>query len=93
MIIFLGDKNRINPSPQGNLQRSNSMMGNDPSQQQQQQQFPPHLQGSNQQSNESNMPFSTDAQMPFGPNSLPQGNAKMPNFMDQKPGDVSNIKL
>lgn len=62
------------------------MLGNDPTQP-----FPPHLQGSNQQSNESNMPFSTDAQnMPFGPNSqLPQGNAKMPNFMDQKPGDVS----
>lgn len=80
-MLNLGDKNRINPSPQ-NLQRSNSMM--DP------QQFPPHhMQGNNQQSNESNMPFSTDAQnMPFGPNSLPQSNAKMPNFMDQKPGDV-----
>lgn len=67
------------------------MMANDP-QQQQQQQFPPHMQGNpNQQSNESNMPFPNDPQnMPFGPNSLPQqNNSKMPNFMDQKPGDVS----
>jgi hypothetical protein len=56
------------------------MMGNDPNQ------FPPHPQGNNQQSNESNMQFPSDVpNMPFGgPN-----NAKMPNFMDQKPGDVS----
>lgn len=60
-----------------------------------QQQFPPHMQGNpNQQSNESNMPFPTDTQnMPFGPNSLPQNNSKMPNFMDQKPGDVSFFLL
>ena len=80
-----GDKNRINsagPSPQNNLQRSNSMMGNDPTQ------FSPHPQGNNQQSNESNMQFPNDTpNMPFGPN-VPQNSNKMPNFMDQKPGDV-----
>ncbi|XP_070495956.1 protein BCL9 homolog isoform X3 [Chironomus tepperi] len=79
-----GDKNRINsagPSPQNNLQRSNSMMGNDPTQ------FSPHPQGNNQQSNESNMQFPNDTpNMPFGPN-VQQNNNKMPNFMDQKPGD------
>jgi hypothetical protein len=76
-----GDKNRLSSGPQNNLQRSNSMMGNDPSQ------FSNHPQGANQQSNESNMQFPTDApNMPFGPN-VPQN--KMPNFMDQKPGDVS----
>lgn len=57
------------------------MMGNDPSQ------FPPHPQGNNQQSNESNMQFPSDApNMPFGP--VPPNNSKMPNFMDQKQGDV-----
>lgn len=80
MINFLvGDKNpRMNSglNPQNNLQRSNSMMGNDPT----------HF-SSNQQSNESNMQqFPADAQqnMPFGPNN-PSNNPKMPNFLDQKP--------
>lgn len=58
------------------------MMGNDPTQ------FSPHPQGNNQQSNESNMQFPNDTpNMPFGPN-VPQNSNKMPNFMDQKPGDV-----
>lgn len=84
-----GDKNRINssgPSPQNNLQRSNSMMGNEMSQ------FPPHQQHPNnqQQSNESNMQFPSDTpNMPFGPNAQQhQQQNKMGNFMDQKPGDV-----
>jgi hypothetical protein len=85
LFSIQGDKNRINsagPSPQNNLQRSNSMMGNDPTQ------FSPHPQGNNQQSNESNMQFPNDTpNMPFGPN-VPQNSNKMPNFMDQKPGDV-----
>lgn len=89
--FFAGDKNRINqsgPSPQNNLQRSNSMMGNDMSQ------FPPHQHPNNQQqSNESNMQFPSDTpNMPFGPNAQQQQqqqNNKMGNFMEQKPGDVN----
>lgn len=84
---FLGDKNRINsagPSPQNNLQRSNSMMGNnDPSS------YAAHQ----QQSNESNMQFPTDTpNMPFGPNAHQQQQNKMGNFMDQKaPNEVTFI--
>ena len=88
--LLLGDKNRINSSgPQNNLQRSNSMMGNNNDLSQ----FPPHQHPINQQqSNESNMQFPSDTpHMPFGPNAQQQQQNKMGNFMDQKPGDV--IKL
>ncbi|KAG5681296.1 hypothetical protein PVAND_010747 [Polypedilum vanderplanki] len=73
----LGDKNRLSSGSQNNLQRSNSMMGNDPTQ------FPNHPQGGNQQSNESNMQFPDAPNMPFA--NVSQN--KMQNFMDQKPGD------